>query len=265
MLVGCPSSDPGNADSDTEAATTGTGSDAQTGPATNTDDGLSTGNADTTGAPTDSTGSANETSETESSDGGPDPSLYEFDPTPPEDYTQLDRQGFPAVNLALNLFDDQDALNALTPAEALAMPDPFLPAGRSLLGWHEGEQFNQTPDNTGLDDDFLVEMWTPCPLSGGEDCLEQCGPLIYPDTLSLFVGGENEFPNGRRPQDPVMDYILAVMWLDVGVTPVFNGTEPVTRFLDMDDDGELGPSLNPLTNDAPFERFFPYLAPPHEP
>lgn len=268
LLLGCPASEPGDASPDTESATTGSdGSDAPTGLSTDTNDGPSTGNVDTTGADadSDSTASTGGTADGDSSDDGPDPFLFEFDPTPPEDYTQIDRQGFPTVNVALNLFDDQDAMNALTPAEALAIPDPFLPAGRSLAGWHRGEPLNETPDNTGLDDDFVLEMWTPCPLSGPEDCLEQCGPLIYPDTLKLFVGGEDAFPNGRRPQDPVMDYILAVIWLDVGVTPAFNGTVPVTFFLDMDDDGEPGPSLNPLTNDVGFDPFFPYLAPPHEP
>ena len=207
------------------------------------------GTADETG-----TGDDDDDDDDESSSGGVDPELFIFDETPPDDYTQVDRKGFPGVNTGLNIVGDKDAYNASNPAEDVSGPTAANNAEDSLDYLHDG----LGAMGNGLDDDLTDAGFDPCPTVGVGDCLEQAGPFIIPDTLNVTVGGDANFPNGRRPEEPVMDIILAVILLDLD-------THALTAFLDLDDDGTLGDSLNPFTNDATFPGDWPYLADPHEP
>lgn len=71
--------------------------------------------------------------------------------------------------------------------------------------------------------------------------------LVVPDTISLDLTRPALFPNGRAFQDPVIDYILAMLFLDLTVHPI----DTLHRL-----------PLNPPGNDRPFRATFPYLAPP---
>ena len=250
VLAGCPSDDTGGQDgSSTGGDTTTTGSPTTTPP-------------ETTIEPETTAGTLNETSSTssggDSSTTEPQPGPFEFDETPYEDYVQVDRKGFPAVNTGLNLLGDKDAYNQASPQDdaALMFATNIF---ESLETLHLGAPGMQTADNTGLDDDLVAFGLEPCvtPPLPMDSCDDQGGPFAIPDVLVLDLDDPPAFPNGRPLDNPVVDIIFAVLLLDLD-------THDVTTFLDLDGDGMLGPSLNPLANDVDFPGEFPYLAPAHE-
>lgn len=71
--------------------------------------------------------------------------------------------------------------------------------------------------------------------------------LVVPDTLTIDFTRPSEFPNGRALPDPVIDYILAMLFLDLQ-------TQSIASFHRV--------PVNPPSNDRPFRPEFPYLAPP---
>ena len=91
-----------------------------------------------------------------------------------------------------------------------------------------------------------------------EPCFTQAVPgtngqtlrgMIIPDTLKLDFSRPSGFPNGRDLDDPVVDILLSMLFLDYGVT----GQSTMT-FANL--------PLNPPGNDRPFSTTFPFLAPP---
>lgn len=74
--------------------------------------------------------------------------------------------------------------------------------------------------------------------------------FIIPDTLKLDLTRATRFPNGRHPADPVIDILLATLFLDMAVT----GQGPNTL---------ANIPLNPPQNDKFFLLTFPFLAPPN--
>lgn len=249
-LAGCPADD---APVETDSATRGeesTTSGPTTTPMTMTTD------PDTTAGTVNMTGSTS--TDGDSSTTEPEPGPFVFDETPYDMYTPVDRKGFPAVNTGLILPDNKDAYNAATPVDDAMLtfrPDINI----SLETFHLGVPMMQTMDNTGLDDDLAAYGLEPCipPPLPMNNCDDQAGPFAIPDVLTIDLDDPAGFPNGRALADPVMDIIFAVLLLDLD-------THEVTTFLDLDGNGELGPSLNPLANDVEFGADFPYLAPAHE-
>lgn len=86
-------------------------------------------------------------------------------------------------------------------------------------------------------------------------CLNQVVPgtggvtvagAVVPDTLTLNLGANAGFPNGRLLADPVIDVTLAVIFLDLSR----NGPGTLA-----------GLPLNPPRNDVPLPTGFPFLAP----
>jgi len=71
--------------------------------------------------------------------------------------------------------------------------------------------------------------------------------LVIPDVLTLDFGLPPGFPNGRGLADPVIDRILAMLFLNLRV-------HSINTFANL--------PLNPPSNDRPFRAVFPYLAPP---
>lgn len=71
--------------------------------------------------------------------------------------------------------------------------------------------------------------------------------LVVPDTITIDLSQPSVFPNGRRLEDPVVDYTLAMILLDLDVHPV---------------DTLINLPLNPPANDVPFRSQFPYLGLP---
>lgn len=91
-----------------------------------------------------------------------------------------------------------------------------------------------------------------------ENCFTQVIPgsggltlrtMVVPDTVKLDLTRPSGFPNGRDLDDPVVDILIAVLFIDFAVT----GQSPAT-FANL--------PLNPPGNDRPFSQTFPFLAPP---
>jgi hypothetical protein len=74
--------------------------------------------------------------------------------------------------------------------------------------------------------------------------------ILIPDTLKVDLTRTSHYPNGRDPDDQVIDILLATLLLDMTVT----GQGPNTL---------AGVPLNPPTNDKPFSVTFPFFAPPN--
>lgn len=218
---------------DTSAGDTGPADDSATTTLTTTTGATST----TTGATsvTTTTTSSPETTDDDSGEedessagGGPG---FQFDDSPPEDYARVDRMGMPAVATAL--ISMKDAYNAANPSddvEGLFVAEIV----EHLDGLH-----------TALDDDLVAAGLTPCAI---DVCVDQGGPLVLPDTIKIDLGAASGFPNGRRPEDPVVDLTLAVILLDLGL-------HDVTTFADL--------PLNPPEGDVELSDEFPFFAAPH--
>ena len=102
---------------------------------------------------------------------------------------------------------------------------------------------------------------TPTPTTSGLDatqCLAQVvaadgttvQDLVIPDVLTIDPTVAAGFPNGRRPADPVVDVILAVLFLDIDA----DGQSPLT-FANL----PLNPDMNDIGTPP---STFPFLLPP---
>lgn len=162
-----------------------------------------------------------------------EPAGYDFDDTPPDQMTQVDRMGMPAVNTAVIM--SKDDYNESSPADDIAgtFVDEIV---ASLEGLH-----------AALDDDLTGAGLVPCAVDA---CVTQAAPLVVPDVLHIDPTQDAGFPNGRLPADPVIDVTLAVIMLDLSAPGQTAGTL-------------AGLPLNPPENDVPFEAEFPFLAAPH--
>jgi hypothetical protein len=168
----------------------------------------------------------------DSSSGG-EPAGYDFDDTPPDQLSQVDRMGMPAINTAV--ISSKDDYNEAGPADDIA--GTFVPEiVASLEGLH-----------AALDDDLTGLTLTPCAV---DDCVGQAAPLVVPDVIHIDPEDPAGFPNGRLPADPVIDVTLALVLLDLTVPG-----QDVLLFANL--------PLNPPANDLPFPAEFPYLADPH--
>ena len=167
-------------------------------------------------------------------DGDGDPAAgFSFAASPADQYTRVDRVGVPMIINAL--ITSKDEYNLASPA-ADANGDFAAEIIANLTMLHQL-----------LDDDMLALGLVPC--EANPACVQQVGPLIFPDTLKLDLDGPAGFPNGRHPTDPVLDVLWAAMLLDFTVP-------------DQDPAVFVG-LFNPPANDVAFSTEFPYLAPPN--
>ncbi|MGH1342274.1 MAG: hypothetical protein ACRBN8_12020 [Nannocystales bacterium] len=277
LSTGCVvDDDPAGDTDDTDNPTTMTVTETQTGPTTDpTTTGPTTTDPDTTDTdPTTDTDSDTD-GDTDTDTDDIDPDLYEFRDDAPDAYTQVDRQGFPAVNTALIAEANKDAYNAASPTNDAA-GDFLTDVGGALTFLHNGNGVGN-----GLGDELRVALGalnpdaTPGEIEGlicnppgdidpNDTCVAQGGPFIFPDVVLLNTGMPSGFPNGRALDVPVVDIILAVLLLDVlDGGKAFNF--PVLQaFVDLDADTDGQQGLSQSGNDVEFAAGFPYLAPAHE-
>lgn len=158
---------------------------------------------------------------------------FDFDDTPPDEMTQVDRMGMPAINTAV--IASKDDYNASSPADDAAgvFVDEIVASLEFLHG--------------ALDDDLMAADLVPCAVKA---CVGQAAPLVVPDVLHIDPSADPGFPNGRLPADPVIDVTLAVVLLDLTA----EGQTAATL---------AGLPLNPPANDVAFSDEFPFLAEPH--
>ncbi len=145
---------------------------------------------------------------------------------------QLDREGVPAVNVALTPFNQKNAYNLGSPQQdAAGVFAPGIVATLQALG--------TSPANITLLASIAVQNGDLLRLN-----------ITIPNTGS--GGGDNPaaaFPNGRRLKDDVIDTLLNIITNGL-VTPQTISTPG----------GDNVPA-----NDVPFQNTFPFLALPHQP
>lgn len=277
-LVGCVVNDDAGGNEETTTDEPTTTSPTTTSPTTTspTTTSPTTSDTDTTvGTDTETTTMDPDSS---SSTTEPDPGPFVFDETPFEDYVQVDRIGFPAINTGLNLLGDKDAYNQATPEDDanLMFVSNIVDSLHTLHVGVPGSEVYQVPEdmlsdpilpseyNTGLDDDIAAalgfnEEQLPLPpppyciapdhpVENADTCDDQGAPFAIPDVVTVDTDDPAGFPNGRRPSDAVIDIIFAVLLLD-------------TEAFGLDTFANI--PLNPTANDVEFPADFPYLAPAH--
>jgi hypothetical protein len=140
---------------------------------------------------------------------------------------RVDRMGNPAINTALIPSSEKDAFNMQNPvndienrATAINTITTLRNAVQNAFG---------SPDTVG-------------PL--GNLTAEQVAGALLPDVISIDLSKPVQFPNGRRPQDDVIDAALGVVLNRGGATGISD-------------------AIN--ANDKTFSTSFPYLADPAMP
>lgn len=188
--------------------------------------------------------------------------VVEVRSNPPSDYARVDRMGQPAVATALlrgggqpirdsvpvnnNADNERDSFNQGDPAGdadfAGAFIDTLIFVNNALA---------DDLDNLGLS---RCASGTPGEIDSADDinaCLGVAAPVVIPDVVTLDISSPTSWPNGRHPDDPVVDRVLAAILLDLG-------THPLDLFADL--------PLNPPGNDARADDVspanFPYLRDP---
>lgn len=143
------------------------------------------------------------------------------------DYVQVDRVAVPLVTTLL--VADPDAYNLASPADDRGFA--FLAGiNQAVMMLHDL-----------LDADLVDRGYVPC-----DACSLQVTSLLVPDVLTLSLDAPTTFPNGRRPDDPVFDRMLAMLLLDLDV-------HELSTFEQV--------PLNPPQNDQTFSTAWPYLIP----
>lgn len=144
---------------------------------------------------------------------------------PARSYVQVDRMAVPALNTALIPSSQKESFNRSSPVNDVA-------------------NYRTTVQNmiTGL-------RSAVAPVLGPEDAsgisASDLTDVIIPDVVTVNFAQPVQFPNGRRPQDDVIDAVLGLV-LNRG--NVLGGGPGVSD--------AVGP------NDVAFLSTFPYLAPP---
>ena len=126
----------------------------------------------------------------------------------PGPYVQIEAMALPVVNTVLISRSRKDEFNRTTPLQQ-----------RPLFRQHAIDNLTK--------------------INGDADYSVQVVDQNMPDTLTLDVTRADGYPNGRRPQDDVIDYVL------LNATNGFVGDDGIT------------------VNDVPFLADFPFFAPAH--
>lgn len=188
-------------------------------------------------------------------DTGGGPLTFDFRTDPATSYVRVDRMGMPAVNTAVIIGNtNKDFYNQLNPSD-----DGTFPAITSPL---VGDVVASIDFLHGaLRDDLFGAGLTTCssPPDGtptGYDiteCINQAGPLVFPDTLKIDPAATAGFPNGRKLMDPAVDVTLAALLLDVDILGLSTGPHAATALVGVSQTG----------NDVAFGGSFPFVAPAH--
>ena len=235
---------------DDDADGSGTTDASATGGTTNTTPGTMTNMTQTgtntmgqTGDTTEGPSTATE-GQTDSGTTAVDPGPFVADDPDPTLYTRVDFQGLPAVNTVLIPCADPDNGNC--------RKDDYNNATQAEVS---GAMFDMEVSNSiffiadSLDDD-LIAVGLGGSECGTPQCVSFVDQFIEPDALTVDSASPSGFPNGRALEDPVIDYTLAAILLDLA-----GDITLITTFADL--------PLNPAANDVAFQKTFPYLAAPN--
>lgn len=163
------------------------------------------------------------------------PGDYVFLTDAPSAFARIDRMGMPAVATALIAADHKQGYNQQDPInDGTAQDVGDVTATLNAL-------------HTALDEELTALGVVPC---GIGSCIAQAASVAIPDLIKIDVAGAAGFPNGRKLDDQVIDITLAVLLLDLSVSP-----SQLRAFADL--------PVNPEHNDKTFSNTFPYLATKH--
>lgn len=181
------------------------------------------------------------------------------------EYLRVDRMGQPAVATALlrgggqpirdgvpvnnNADNERDSFNQGDPENdaefAGAFVDTLIFVNNALA---------DDLDNLGL---ARCSTGTPGEITTADQisaCIDVAAPVVIPDVVTLDTGSPSGWPNGRLPDDPVVDRVLAAVLLDL--SPASG------QGLDLFADLPLNPPGNDARPDDPSPSNFPYLRSP---
>lgn len=194
--------------------------------------------------------------------GDGDPPVVEVRSNPPSDYARVDRMGQPAVATALLRGGDQPIRDGVpinndadNERDSFNQGDPSGDADFAG-GFVDTLIFVNNALADDLDNLGLARCATGAPgtIDSADDisgCLAVAAPVVIPDVITLDVSAASSWPNGRHPDDPVVDRVLAAVLLDLSVHP-----------LDLFADLPLNPPGNDARADDVSPANFPYLRDP---
>lgn len=197
----------------------------------------------------------------------PADTFVEVRSNPASDYSRVDRTGQPAVATALlrgggqpirdgvpinnGADNERDSLNQGDPQNdaefAGAYVDTLIFLNNALA---------DDLDSLGL---ARCSTGAPGSIDSAEQiaaCIDVAAPVVIPDVITLDITQPGGWPNGRHPDDPVVDRLLAAALLDL--------SPDSDQGLDLFANLPLNPPGNDARADDPSPPNFPYLRDPIE-
>jgi hypothetical protein len=187
--------------------------------------------------------------------GAPQLTGFDFRAEPISDFERVDRMGGPATTTALLIpgptgGSRRQVANSTDPADDAQYAAEYINAIKRYH-FHLGPALaaaglatcgvvGTTEENTGIGACLLQALANP----------------VIPDVLRLDTRQPSDYPNGRKPDDPVVDVLLAIALLDLGGDGNGPGTclgSPCTR------KSIANVPLNVARSDPPSLPGFPYL------
>ena len=182
-------------------------------------------------------------------------------------YTRVDRMGEPALATAFLHKDPgvSDVAGKPTSSPTKSQRDDFNAGDPAGDGNNFAGQivFTLAHLHAQLDPQVRGLGLTTCStgaVSSGNfnqsQCLTQAAGALVPDVLTLDNSGTSSWPNGRHPDDPVVDRLLAAGLLDLRVSGQNINTLSNSGLLSPKyNDGNASADLSPTE--------FPYFRPKH--
>jgi len=182
-----------------------------------------------------------------------------------DDYVRVDRVGQPAVATALLRggglpFRDGVPVNnaATNERDSFNQGDPEGDAGfagafvDTIIFLHNA--LSDDLDGLGV---ARCSTGEPGMITMAEQvsaCVDLAAPVVIPDVVTLDITQGNGWPNGRLPDDPVVDRVLAAVLLDLSPA----SGQGIDLFADL----PLNPPGNDARPDDPSPANFPFLRDP---
>ncbi|TDU31243.1 hypothetical protein DFR24_0607 [Panacagrimonas perspica] len=187
--------------------------------------------------------------------GAPELTGFDFRSDPIPDFDRVDRMGGPATTTALLTPGPtggarRQVANATDPADDSQYAAEYITAIKRYH-YHLGPALAAT----GLATCGVVGL-TEESTGVGACVLQALANPVIPDVLRLDTRQLSDYPNGRKPDDPVVDVLLAIALLDLGGDGNGPGTclgSPCTR------KSIANVPLNVARSTPPSLPAFPYL------
>lgn len=143
-----------------------------------------------------------------------DPTVFAFRSDAITEYTRVDRMGGPATTTALlspgpSGGARRQVANSTDPVDDTDYASEYVTA---LKRYH----FHLAPQLAGAVDTCGTAGSTEANTDVGPCVVQALANPVIPDVLRLNTSQVSDYPNGRKPDDPVVDVLLAIALLDLG-------------------------------------------------